>query len=95
VKVVVRPMLVSGIIGTIPAQEEAIILINSEQPETEQAVAFWHEMLHLALGPPWIGHDEGWIESRAKALASLFPDVWPAVRARQATVGVEGRNPPT
>ena len=94
-RIIIRPLLVSGMIGTELAIEETVILVNSEQSQEQQAIAFWHELLHAALGKPWEGHNEDWIEERAKALAAAFPDVWPVVRARQEIVGVAGRTTPT
>jgi hypothetical protein len=90
VRIVIRPLLVSGMLGTEPATESVILFIDSGQTEEQQTIAFWHEMLHAALGPPWIGHPEDWIEEKAKALAKAFPDVWQVVKARQESVGVEG-----
>lgn len=79
----IRPLLVSGMIGKEPATESTIILVNSEQSHEQQAIAFWHELLHAALGAPWEGHNEDWIEEKAKLLAAQHPDVWPVVKARR------------
>ncbi len=88
-RILIRPLLVSGMYASEPATRADLILVNSEQPESQQSIAFWHEMLHLALGTTCTDEEHGWIEAQATALAEAFPEVWRAVKARRETVGVE------
>jgi hypothetical protein len=64
----VRPMLVSGMLAS--STRGPVILIDSEQPELQQVVALWHEVLHL-LGVT----DEATAESIAARLAGADPGV--------------------
>jgi hypothetical protein len=76
VRVLIRPLLVQGMLGTeeTPEGRMPVILIAENQTPEEQVITFWHEMLHLALGLPG-PHDETWVETNAKALAAACPDI--------------------
>ena len=63
-----RPMLVSGMLAAIG--ERPVILVDSEQPDAEQAVALWHEVAHL-LGVV----DEAAAEAMAVRLAAAVPEI--------------------
>lgn len=78
IRVLFRPLLVSGAVGTIDGKAGAgiVILIDSEQPEPEQLVALWHETLHL-LGLK----DEHQVEALALKLAAACPEILPLVKA--------------
>lgn len=76
-RVIFRPMLVSGMVATSDAG--VLVLIDSEQPDAEQLVALWHEALHL-LGL----RDEDQVEAFAQRLAQACPEILPAVRAAAA-----------
>lgn len=72
VPVIFRPMLVSGMLSADLERDTWLILVDSEQSEPEQAVALFHEMLHL------IGlQDETQVEAMAQKLAAACPEILP------------------
>lgn len=74
-RVLFRPLLTSGLIGNGNAGTTSYVIIDSEQPESEQVIALWHETLHL-LGLK----DETLVEAMAQRLAQACPEVLPAVK---------------
>jgi hypothetical protein len=73
-KIIFRPLLVTGIFGQSP--DGPVILIDSEMPQSEQAIALWHEALH------WLGlDDERQVEAMAVRLAAAVPEIVPVLRS--------------
>ena len=73
-RVIFRHLLVSGMVATSDAG--VLVLIDSEQPESEQLVALWHEALHL------IGlRDEDQVEAFAQRLAQACPEILAAAKS--------------
>lgn len=73
-RIIFRPLLVSGMLAT--DEHGVVMLIDSEQPETEQAVAVWHEVLHM-LGL----YNEVEVEAMAQRLGAACPEIVVMVRA--------------
>lgn len=72
VRVIFRPMLVSGMLSADLERGSWLILVDSEQSEPEQTVSLFHEMLHL------IGLlDEKKVEAMAQKLAAACPEILP------------------
>jgi hypothetical protein len=68
VRIKLRPMLVNGMLSSDAAGP--VVLIDSEQPEGEQVVSLWHEIMHL-LGLT----DEKEVEAIAYNLAEADPHI--------------------
>lgn len=67
-RIIVRPLLVSGILAH--SDDGLLILIDEEQSEQEQEKAFWHELAHL------LGFEkEEMAERFAFFLAGKFPNL--------------------
>jgi hypothetical protein len=73
-RVLFRPLLVSGMLAYTDSRGEAII-IDSEQEPAEQIIALWHETLHL-LGLK----NEDQVEAMAQRLANACPEILAAVK---------------
>lgn len=73
-RVLFRPLLVSGMLAKGDGGD-TYILVDDEQPESEQVIALWHETLHL-LGLK----DEAQVEAFAQLLARACPGILPAVK---------------
>lgn len=72
-RIIFRPLLVTGIFGHSP--DGPVILIDSEMPQSEQAIALFHEALH------WLGFDdEAHVEAMALRLAAAVPEIVPDLR---------------
>jgi hypothetical protein len=71
IEVRLRPLLVSGILASYPSPGRTpLILLDSEQPREQQAVAFWHEIAHL------VGiSDEAGAEAIGRRLAAAVPEI--------------------
>jgi hypothetical protein len=74
VRIIFRPLLVSGMLAT--DEHGVVMLIDSGQPESEQAVALWHEVLHM-LGL----FNENQVEAMAQRLGAVCPEIVAMVRA--------------
>jgi len=74
VPVMFRPLLVNGILGVRDGRP--IILVDTDQPESEQLVTVWHEALHL-LGLT----NEAQVEALAQRLAAACPEILPTLKA--------------
>lgn len=73
-RIVFRPLLVSGTLGDTHTGQ--VMIIDSEQPAAEQAVAIWHETIHLLLRAAGRQqHDEARIEAMAQRLAAACPEI--------------------
>lgn len=72
-RIVFRPLLTSGMYAGSEAGR--LILIDSEQPESEQLIALWHETLHL-LGL----RDDDLVEPMARRLAAACPELLQAIK---------------
>lgn len=69
-----RPLLVSGTFGTDAAGIR--ISVDAEQDVRQQAIALWHEVIHLLLAATGHNdHDEYTVESMARALAGAVPEI--------------------
>lgn len=66
---VARPMLVSGMLAK-GKDGRWLVLVNSEQPKEEAAIAAWHELAHLL-----VGADEDKAEALARRLAVAVPEI--------------------
>lgn len=74
VRVLRRPILMSGMLSV--DDDGVVMLINSEQAGQEQAIAIWHETIHLLLFASGQNlHDEEMVESLAQRLARCVPDI--------------------
>jgi hypothetical protein len=77
IKLTFRPLLVSGMLAD--TTDGPVILIDSEQPEAEQRVALWHELMHL------VGlEDEDLVEDLARRLDAACPELLSALKALSA-----------
>lgn len=77
IQIAFRPLLISGMISGEAAGSMQLILIDSEQPESEQDVAVFHEALHLlfdAAGKTQL-KNEDLIDAMAKAAAAAVPGI--------------------
>lgn len=73
IRLAFRPLLVQG--STCQVPDGLLILIDSEQSRTEQAISIWHETLHLLLLASGSSHDEAAIEVMARRLAATCPEI--------------------
>lgn len=77
IQIAFRPLLISGMISGEAAGSMQLILIDSEQEESEQDVAVFHEALHLlfdAAGKAQL-KNEDLIDAMAKAAAAAVPGI--------------------
>ena len=72
VRIVIRPLLVSGMLASdgLELVKRPVIIIDSELPEEERVVSLWHETLHL-LGMT----NEVEVEAIARELAKAYPTI--------------------
>lgn len=90
-RIELRPLLVDG--GLYSMRTDGVIdcdwlmAISSEQSLELQAVALWHETLHLLLFAAGIPapHDEDQIEALARRLAAACPEVYPMLQLAPVT----------
>ncbi len=77
-RVLFRPLLTSGMYAT-GDRGAVYLLVDSEQPESEQVIALWHETLHL-LGLK----DEHRVEALAQKLAAACREILAVVKEAHA-----------
>ena len=77
IQIAFRPLLISGMISGEAAGSMQLILIDSEQEESEQDVAVFHEALHLLFDAAGKAHlkNEDLIDAMAKAAAAAVPGI--------------------
>lgn len=91
-KVIKRPLMTSGGLCEGP-----VILIDSDQTPQEEAVAIWHEVVHLLQDAGGFDQDEESVEAAAQKLAASCPEVidwvYPKENEHDTTTTAGGRGP--
>ena len=84
---VARPLLVSGMLAK-GKDGRWLVLVDSEQPKEEAAIAAWHELAHLL-----VGSDEDKAEALARRLAVAVPEILEIAGIAFAWPNAERRRP--